>query len=301
MPDFTTTEKNDLVVAAILMMGALQKYFSYSMMLTCGIPTVTLLGEREDWAKMVKKLDKLSHLGEEPAIFASLLKPILEHFVACFDDSKSEAVLDFWGTCAHKISGGSGPTYLSGWVTAFCFWDENGKCLYPMDKPPFGPPDEQDERSSRRAGCELNGVLYHRLDTNKMPSSVASVPVKVNDNGTEYDTKMVAGLIGISASSSGIPMQVEQHEDVRSGGVRSPENSELRSGTSAQPGLDTIQPLSGWWMYEVEGPEEVAAREVEKQRIEDELHALDGDAGRGSEGRMRYYELTRRHEKLMAM
>jgi hypothetical protein len=49
MPDFSTTEESDSVVAAILMMGALQQYFEYRFSLLCGIPSVALLGYQGDW------------------------------------------------------------------------------------------------------------------------------------------------------------------------------------------------------------------------------------------------------------
>ncbi|ODM14865.1 hypothetical protein SI65_09617 [Aspergillus cristatus] len=215
MPEFSTTTANDKVVAAIQMMGTMQKYFSYTMCLMCGIPSVTLLGERDDWELLLKKLDKIPQLGKEPAQFAELLTPVLKRFVACFDDPASPDLRDFWGRCAHYYSGGSGPTYLSGWVTAFCFWNEYGEPLY------HGRPGEWD------TGCELDGVAFHRVETEDIPAGYASVPVKLNDNGMEYDTMMLAGMIGIQASSSG----------------------QLLEGAS-ETGLDSIQPVSGWWMYE---------------------------------------------------
>jgi hypothetical protein len=60
MPDFTTTTKDDEVVASILMMGAMQKYFSYGVRLSCGLPSVTLLGEHEDWEKILARLEKIT-------------------------------------------------------------------------------------------------------------------------------------------------------------------------------------------------------------------------------------------------
>jgi streptogramin lyase len=68
----------------------------------------------------------------------------------------------------------------------------------------------------------LDGVKYHRVDTSDIPNGFASVPVKVDDNGTAYHTKMLAGAIGIRATSSG------------------------------DSKLDTIQSLSGWFMFEVD-------------------------------------------------
>jgi hypothetical protein len=82
MPAFSTTTKPDEVVAAILMMGAMQHYFSYMVSLICDLPSVTLLGVRADWEDMLGRLEMLPRLGPEPAQFCALLKPVLEYFVS---------------------------------------------------------------------------------------------------------------------------------------------------------------------------------------------------------------------------
>lgn len=82
MPSFSTTTDSDKVVAATLMMDSLQKYFSYKMSLCCGISSVTLLGNREDWEQLVTKLDKIPTLGKEPTTLACLLRPVFQRFVA---------------------------------------------------------------------------------------------------------------------------------------------------------------------------------------------------------------------------
>lgn len=255
MPSFSTTTDSDRVVASILMMGALQKYFSYLMTLTCGIPSVTLLGEREDWADMQSRLAKLGQLGNEPAQFAQLLTPVLSHFVKSFDDPQSPSVSEFWSKIAHQ-TGGSGPYFLSGWITAFCFWDEEGNCLY---KNGAIPPVTLEEFAGRRAGCELDGVYFHRVDTDDIPPGYASVPVTVNDNGRIYHTELTAGSVGMQATSSGGMLDGDcSHDDPNS--YTMGEEGEMvpyvyvPAEPTEEPGLDTIQPVSGWWMYEVEKP-----------------------------------------------
>lgn len=244
MPAFSTTTDSDRVVAAISMMGAMQKYFSYTMCLRCGIPSVTLLGEREDWEQMVKKLDKIPQFGSEPALFAQLLRPVLEHFVASFDNPSSPGVLEFWNRCAHKLSGGSGPIYLSGWITAFCFWDEDGKSLCGNQR--VGRV-AQEKFAGYRDGCELDGVLFHNVETDDIPLGASSVPVKLNDNGDLYETKMLAGMVGIQATSSGQTLDNSYTDD------------------PAGPGLDTIRPVSGWWMYELRSEAEMEALNNEEK------------------------------------
>lgn len=237
MPNFSTTTETDRVVASILMMGSLQKYFTYRTTLICGLPSVTLIGEQADWEDILRRLDKLPSLGPEPERFGTLLKPILRNFIASFDPEPSASVLDFWTKIAHE-TGGSGPYYLSGWITAFCFWDNDGKLLYVDSIPPVSlEPFECD-----RAGCDLDGVLYHRVDTDMIPSGFASVPVTVDDNGVIYKTKMVAGSLGILATRSR-----DRRDGTESGAMGT-------TVVDAKP--DTLQSFSGWLMYEV-GEDEV--------------------------------------------
>ena len=91
---------------------------------------MTLLGTEEDWENMLVRVEKLKEYGKELAIWCDLLIPILKRFVLSMKDMEAEEVLDLWQQIVHYYNMGSGPTYLSGWITAFCFWDEDGKLTY---------------------------------------------------------------------------------------------------------------------------------------------------------------------------
>ncbi|KFH42015.1 hypothetical protein ACRE_072780 [Hapsidospora chrysogenum ATCC 11550] len=97
------------------------------MSMMCGIPSVTLLGDKDDWVKIRRRLDRIASWGEEPTLFATRLRMVLDNFIRSFDDPKSEQVRQFWSKIANHVGGGSGPTYMSGWITAFCFWNGEGK------------------------------------------------------------------------------------------------------------------------------------------------------------------------------
>jgi hypothetical protein len=230
IPDFSTTTNSDRVVASVLMMGMLQKFFTYKMMFYCGIPSVTLLGTKEDWMEIERRLSKLESLGVEAAHFATLLRPILRHFILSFVEPESPVVKDFWSKIVHHDSG-SGYSYLSGWITAFCAWNTEGKRL-----PLAGAP------SAARygiQGCKLDGVQYHCVDTDEIPSGFAAVPVNVDDNGDKFKARMVAGSVGIRATSSG---------------QTSPDSLPPVTGSTptGELILDSIQPVSGWWMFKVD-------------------------------------------------
>ena len=255
MPDFTTTMDTDTVTAAVLMMGAMQEYFSYKMTLGCGIPSVTLLGERDDWIKIQSRLDKLPQLGPEPGQFARLLRPVLEYFVRSFDSPGDPGPRSFWTRIAHQ-NGGSRRHFLSGWITAFCFWDADGKCLYNV---PTGTVDTNDRSASypTSPGCDIDGTLYHRVDTNDIPKGYVSLPVTVDDNGVVHKTRMVAGSVGIQLHSSGLPVDESQARIYGPSFAWGPNGDTTYAGGGPGVGypvnLDSIQPVSGWWIYEIIG------------------------------------------------
>ena len=120
--------------------------------------------------------------------------------------------MDFWQRICHQYNRGSGPRYLTGWITAFCFWDSDGKLLY--------------RDPGERKYLELDGARFHGIDINDVPSGFGTVPVTINDNGLELPAMMVAGSVGIEASSSG--------KAVANGGF----------------GIDSVQPMSECWIFE---------------------------------------------------
>ena len=206
MPAFTTTTQTDVVIASILLMGLTQKYFDFKIKLRCGLPSVILLGERSDWDLILRRIEKLKEYGEEPMEFYKLLCPVISRFVQSFDNPASTETINFWQRIAHHIPGESGPDYYSGWITAFCFWGAEGKTLW---KP------QSNFRYMNVPKLELDGVAYHVLEADDIPSGYTSVPVKVDDNGFVFMAKMIAGSVG-----------------------------------TRYIGGNTIQPESGWWMFE---------------------------------------------------
>ena len=231
MPAFTTTTRQDNVIASILLMGVTQKYFDFKCHMSCGLPSVTLLGEKTDWELIYHRLDKLETFGVEPSQFCSLLRPVLSRFVKSFDEPASEDTISFWQRIAHYQSGGSGPSYYSGWITAFCFWNQDGKALHRI------PSRYRDGETLR-----LDGVAYHRIESDEVPPGYSSVPVTVDDNGDLFDAMMVAGSVGISYASSG---------------------DELADGIV---GLDTISAETGWWMFERKSQAVLDEEKAEKDR-----------------------------------
>lgn len=241
LPTFSTTTANDTVIFAVLMMATMKKYFKYVFQLRCGLPQVTLEGEKSDWEAILGRLEKLKEYGLETTAWYHLLKPVISKFVSAFDDPNGRDNLEFWTRVCHRDGGGSGPTYLGGWVTAFCVFDEDGKWIGPQlnhNALPNGDPaslsaedffkiytKETRFRNQRQAALVLDGSPYHLVDSQKIPSGFTEVDVLVDDNGQLFPSMMTVGLIGMQVCSSG---------------------DQKRSATGER---DTVKPIAGWWLF----------------------------------------------------
>jgi hypothetical protein len=77
----------------------------------------------------LNRAKKLREYGKETAACDRLLEPVLTRFVRTFDAPNSAGNLYFWQRVVDYRNGGSGPTYLSGWTTAFCAFGNKGQWL----------------------------------------------------------------------------------------------------------------------------------------------------------------------------
>jgi len=179
IPSFSTTTPNDRITASVSSMATLKAYFDYKFTLCCGIPAVTLLGSSSDWRELRVKIDRLPEFDLEDKLMTKwqgMLAPVLDKFV---QSRVGQADVKFWDNVCCHTGGGSGPTYLSGWVTTFCVFTAEG-CWQGGHMEAW--------KSGRRVKSN-----WPIIDTNDLPIASVMVPVLVDDNGREYQTKMFAG------------------------------------------------------------------------------------------------------------
>ena len=94
----------------------------------------------------------------------------------------------------------------------------------------------------------LSGVPYHRIESDEIPPGYVCVPVKVDDNGVMHETMMVAGSIGVKLTSSGKPLAQRPKP------YATHVTEDQAQPSTAQPdraGLDTLQPVTGWFIFEL--------------------------------------------------
>ncbi|KAI0828589.1 hypothetical protein BC628DRAFT_1428577 [Trametes gibbosa] len=206
LPDFTTTTLKDMTICSVIMMSTVKEFFEYRMDVTCGIPTVTLEGSKCDWVRLVRRLDRLYGLGDEPSAWANMLQPILRRFVSAFDGQPDT---EFWTHVVHS-SGWCVPEYLGGWLTAFCVWSDKGRwkggALPPLLAIPRLPPIP--EEADTAGAYILDGVRMLTLGSKASPNGCCEVDVTVKDDGREIPYGMVAGHVAtvVTAKDPGGPL-----------------------------------------------------------------------------------------------
>lgn len=232
LPDFSTTEPSDTVICSILMMSILKPYFTYRCEFVCGIPQITLLGTKEDYLNILQRVENLSQMGmgDEPTVFAKLLRPIIKEFIAVFDAAESspnnpQVHKKFWERICHEESEGSGSTLLGGWITAFCVWDGKGR---------WQGPDLQSLKCRhdgvlRKKPLIIEGMEYPLISINDIPSGFCDADVLVNDNGQELRCVVVAGHIATEV------LEVVQDDGRRQKKI-----------------MGAVRPAAQWFMFEKE-------------------------------------------------
>lgn len=221
------------------------RYFDYTFCLTCGIPTITLLGNASDYEEILTRLTYLLppgegtterttapffDLGDEMQAFAQLLIPIVRQFVDTFSSIRDKTQIndktgidnvlltadgtDFWRKICHVRNNGSGPSYLSGWLSAFCVWDEKGawkgpdaKQVLQSAKSPNTLPSVTVSTPSQHSyfgpppALRYAGLTYPVVQIDNIPPGYCETDVRLIDNEEEFDCMLVSGHVGAVVGS----------------------------------------------------------------------------------------------------
>ena len=191
MPAFSTTTKIDTDVTAMMMMAWMKSYYHFVGIRSCGIPTVTLDGTKDDWLEIQNRLERLEEWDDVTRKWHVMLRPVLRKFIAAFD---GEVDSDFWEHVVSNERLGSGGTdAFAGWITAFCAFDQYGNFI---DR--FGY--KSGGRTNRTfKPYVLDGVSYPMICEMQIPSGTADVEVLLRDDlgRLQYETVLVAGNMGM--------------------------------------------------------------------------------------------------------
>lgn len=175
--NFSTTTPIDRLSSEVALMGAMKHYFEYHGIFLCGLTRITIEGTPDDWDNLIDRARALSEF--DLAWWTEALVPVLQQFrAAC----AGEPDLEFWKASYLKHRVGSGGDYnVSGWINALHpYVQGQGK----LRRNPY----IQWEHTQGEEG----------LDPNDFLPGLVHAPVKIDDNGVEYDCRFYGGLVGVS-------------------------------------------------------------------------------------------------------
>jgi hypothetical protein len=204
LPNFSTTGAVDKAASEVVLLDAMQSFFSYEFHTACGIPQIVLEGTPEDWSTLAERTRGIGKFGLE--WWAEALAPILDEFVAA---SRGRVNARFWQSI-YKLDGGSGGPYTTGWITAF----------FPYLK------DWQSGRASHKnpwlagGGKELQELLYpprkrdphrfgHGPTTEAFPSGLARAPFLWNYLGRSFEMEFLGGFVGVRQEAESLRLRPE--------------------------------------------------------------------------------------------
>ncbi|KAH7250302.1 uncharacterized protein BKA55DRAFT_511448 [Fusarium redolens] len=224
-PGFSTSTAQDDVTATVLMMGLMQHFFEFEGMVVCGIPSVTLLGEREDWVKLGEKIEMLKEFGDEAGTFGERLRPIMKRFVSSWDvdtDGEGDGEMRlFWEQIVRakkQWSCGEGASEwdVSGWITGFMHWDRDGKVRGVEDK----KEEVQIGIFPNDWTVTIDGQSYIPCTLSDISIGYAKAPLTMKNHpspGVDTQAYLLAGNVGVEKKNT--------------------------------PGGVMAQPVSGWFIY----------------------------------------------------
>jgi hypothetical protein len=241
-PDFTTVSKEvdlisgnttEVILAKALMMASSfpSKEALPSFPCKNGFPSITLNGTKEDWKRIVEKLNSLEKFGAEPKIYSRLLRPVLSRFVQTFDKPNDPAIRLFWSdivTSTARQHLCSTTDIITGWINAFHMWDPAGNLAVTSAV------------ASSSEALNLDGVTYpwrHRKDT---PVANSATPMCVVGDTPRWASFPVSGGMLAKSVKPGKPQGYEAA--MKLAGFTLP-------SSVAESDHSILQPLPVWISY----------------------------------------------------
>lgn len=204
LPNFSTTGTAERAAAEIVLLDAMQSFFSYVLGTACGIPQIVLEGTIDDWAVLAERTRGLGQYGLD--WWTETLAPILDEFVAA---ARGQANVPFWRSI-YKREDQSGGPYINGWITAFFPYLTDRQTGQASHKNPW----------LAKGGMELQEFLYppeeeppprigHGLKTDDFPGGLARAPFLWQYQDRSFGMEFLGGFVGVRQEAGTLRLRPE--------------------------------------------------------------------------------------------
>lgn len=173
--DFTTTGPVEKAASEVVLLDAMQSYFTYGMRTVSGFSRVTVLGEVSDWENIKARVQHLAEFGL--SWWTEHLEPVIDQFIAA---AKGNPDQEFWKRAVNRL-GGSGRDDVTGWVLALFPYLKAGRSPY------------------------LNWDKYqHRgPDASEFQQAISKAPFTWHYHADEFKMEFMGGLMAPAIDISG--------------------------------------------------------------------------------------------------
>lgn len=185
LPRFSTDTPITRASSMVAFMDAASPYYDYRVMTKCGIPKIRLLGEAEDYVKLVLSCLNLQALFKEHlGIYFDHLIPVLQRLA--IQARGGEYDNSFWSSIYKHLSG-SGTDAMTGWLTAFLNYEVK-------DDNVFAPKNAK--YYDWEAGVKQR-EFGHGFDRSGIPSHVSKVDFLWEYYSEEIQMEFIGGILSV--------------------------------------------------------------------------------------------------------
>jgi hypothetical protein len=193
LPTFSTTGPVERTATQIVLLDALQSYFSFVCHSACGIPQIVLEGTPNDWQTLAERAAGLAHFGLQ--WWTVWLMPILREFV---DAAKGKVNQDFWQSI-YKREEVSGGHWITGWLTTFFPYLKDFQTGQPARRNPLLDPKVDQHRS----------LMGWGPSTDAFPSGLARAPFFWHYHDRTFDMEFLGGFVGVVQDAATLQLRPE--------------------------------------------------------------------------------------------
>ncbi|KAN0019394.1 hypothetical protein ACTFIU_002602 [Dictyostelium citrinum] len=176
--DFSTTTPSDKIAYGAVLMSITKKYFYYSISSNCGLPKVTLNGSVDDWINLKERAIRLKEFNNKEDHmnkWLGYLLPVLDNFI---ESSRGNPDKEWWNKIVDYRSR-SGGGILTGWLSVFCVFDDDGNFQ---------------DNSSTALCRDKSETIWPKVSENYIPYGYTSTPISLTDfDGTKYNSTIYSG------------------------------------------------------------------------------------------------------------
>mmetsp|Transcript_92004 Transcript_92004/g.173370 ORF Transcript_92004/g.173370 Transcript_92004/m.173370 type:complete len:437 (-) Transcript_92004:281-1591(-) len=204
---FSTTGINEDIAAKVTVMEMCKSYVNFLSRTHCGIPTVSLEGTPEDWARLRSKAEELIRQQcrrEFADWWLPSLLPVLDKVV---DSANGNVDKYFWQSFVKRGStqGSGAHTFISGWINCLFPFRGDGRqnpWCQAYDAKADWASYARGEHFPRPTGRVLGSMGVYGLDEESFPPGLSKAPVTWHYLNTMIQLTFVSGFFAASQHPS---------------------------------------------------------------------------------------------------